>query len=434
MKALVINHYSANKGDRAILYFVVRELARNKAQSITVSTNDRSFWATGMNAEGQNVNFVPWGQCEEHPIGTKCINMLAIRAANKFRRQYAFPILKSFLKNKIFGVPPFFATRGFAKALIEADIVIGTGGHHIQTRFTPESLSSLTYDMALTLLANKPLILWSQSIGPLDFLNNKNKEFVRNIVDSSQEIYLRDKNSISELCKIGAQLNHIRETYDSVIGLNDEIPVYQFINERDAVIGISVYSAESRTPDVFHQYVSSLAGFIDSAAESGYRIRFFPMEMKRAAADDRPCIHAVLNCVRRRDACEVIEDDLDTVAHLREVAKCRVFVGHKTHSQIFAFTVGTPLIALAYHEKTVDFMTQYDLQDNCVLDSELTAKRLFNVFQSICQSLEETAFHQYEVSRKYGELVRQSFANMLRHLQDGKKTFNSYQNELPSNE
>jgi len=89
--------------------------------------------------------------------------------------------------------PPFFSTSDFAKALKQADLVIGTGGHHIQTRFTSEALSSLTYDMALVLLYNKPLILWSQSIGPLNFTDKNNEEFIRTIIDTAQTIYLREK-------------------------------------------------------------------------------------------------------------------------------------------------------------------------------------------------------------------------------------------------
>jgi polysaccharide pyruvyl transferase WcaK-like protein len=355
------------------------------------------------------VEFVPWGQYND----SQRINPLVVRAANKFRRKYAFPILKYLLEKKFLQGSRIFSTRKFADVLFGADIVIGTGGHHIQTRFTPESLSPLTYDMALTVLARKPLILWSQTIGPLDFSADNNKVFIRNIINAASEVYLRDKNSIAELRKIDTRLDHVKETYDSVIGLNDAIPACKPINERDRIIGISVYSAESRVSDTFQQYVSSLAGFINFAVDSGYRIRFFPMEMIGAVADDRLCINEVLNLVGRRGACEVVTKDLDTIEHLKEVAKCSVFVGHKTHSQIFALTVGTPLIALAYHEKTVDFMTQYDLQANCVLDSELTAERLTNVFQSICHNLDNTAFHQYNVSRKYGTQVRGTFASIL---------------------
>ena len=413
MKVFVINHYAANKGDRAILYFICRELIRNNIKSITVSAHNDSFWSKGLSINDRKIRFVPWGQEKQFTSACNKLNSIAIRAANKFRRQYAFSILKGFLKHNILAVLPFVSTNEFKKALKDADLVIGTGGHHIQTRFTSESLSPLTYDMALTLLSKKPLVLWSQSIGPLDFSDMRNRAFVKNIIDSAQTIYLRDKSSISEIRKTEATCHNIIETFDSVIGLNDEIQSYTPIDKRDIILGISVYSAEKRSIETFKEYITSLAGIIDYAIDSGFKIRFFPMEMNGAAADDRPCIQAVLECVKRRDACKVIEEDLDTVTHLREVAKCRLFIGHKTHSQIFALTVGTPLIALAYHEKTLDFMAQYNLQDNCILDSELKTKRLVDGFETICQNLEIVGRKQYETSRRYGEHVRKTFSEML---------------------
>lgn len=418
MKVLVINHYSANKGDRAILYFIVRELIRHNVQGITVSTQDSKFWRNGLNLDGKKIKFVSWGQLKPTPNNNQSLNSLATRAANKFRREYAFPIIKYLIRKKIMLTTPFFSTSDFAKALKQADLVIGTGGHHIQTRFTSESISSLTYDMALVLLYNKPLILWSQSIGPLNFKDKNNMEFIRNVIDTAQTIYLRENISINELKKIGAKLNNIQETYDSVIGLNDEISEFKAIKERDNILGLSVYTAEPRSSEAYHHYIKSLAGFVDFAADAGYRIKFFPMEMRGSVADDRPCINALLNTVKRRDACIIQEVDLDTTTHLREVAKCRIFVGHKTHSQIFALTVGTPLIALAYHEKTIDFMSQYNLQSNCITDSELSTECLIAHFQNICQLLEETALHQYQLSYKYGEHVRKSFAAALNRFED----------------
>lgn len=203
-----------------------------------------------------------------------------------------------------------------------------------------------------------------------------------------------------------------------MIGLNDEISEFKSINEREKIIGLSVYTAEPCSAEAFQNYIKSLAGFVDFVADAGYRIKFFPMEMCGAVADDRPCINALLDTVKSRDACDIQEDDLDTTTHLREVAKCRIFVGHKTHSQIFALTVGTPLIALAYHEKTIDFMSQYNLQANCIADSELSTERLIAHFQHICQQLEETALHQYQLSYKYGEHVRKSFAATLNRFED----------------
>lgn len=413
MKALVINHYAGNKGDRAVLYFVLRELARNGSTSITVSAHQRLFWPNAITVEGEKVRFVSWGQLREIENESQFLKSFAVRATNKLRREYFFPILKYLVTNNVPRFSKIMATSEFWNALNEADVVIGTGGHHIQTRFTSESISSLTYDMALALLARKPLFLWSQTIGPLNFRQQRNQRFIRKIVDSSQEVYVRDKSSIFELRKIGAQMSHVWETFDSVIGLNDEISLYLPVKERDVILGISVYSAESRTSEVHEKYISSLAKFVDFAASSGYKIRFFPMEMEGAVVDDRACIQDVLKVTNSRKSCEVVEQDLDTVSHLKEVAKCQLFLGHKTHSQVFALTSGVPLIALAYHDKTIDFMQQYGLRANCIRDSELSGERLIEAFKKICSKLEETAFRQYELSRKYGDQVRRSFANML---------------------
>ena len=44
MKVLVINQCSTNKGDRAVLFFVLRELARNGVDQITVSASNPEYW------------------------------------------------------------------------------------------------------------------------------------------------------------------------------------------------------------------------------------------------------------------------------------------------------------------------------------------------------------------------------------------------------
>ena len=415
MNVFVINHYAANRGDRAVLYFVVRELARNGVTSITVSTHDRSFWADGLSVNGAHVNFVPWGQSVGIPPESSAFRSAALRCGNKFRREWAFPILRTLVRKqrRLNWVRPF-STRGFANALAKADLVIGTGGHHIQTRFTPESLSALTYDMALALVCGKPLVLWSQTIGPLDFISPDNEAFTRGVINGARQVFVRDEKSMAELKKIGADLVRIRRTYDSVVGLNDEISCSVPVSDREKVVGVSVYSAESRTPSVSQNYFASMAALIDFIALTGYRVRFFPMEMTGAAADDRPCIQEVLSRVQRKDACEIVERDLDTVTHLKEVAKCRVFVGHKTHSQIFALTVGTPLLALAYHEKTKDFMGQYGLAGNCVSDSELSPSRLTTLFEMMVKDLDKISTQQFSRSRQYGTEVRRAFAQFLK--------------------
>ena len=41
-----------------------------------------------------------------------------------------------------------------------------------------------------------------------------------------------------------------------------------------------------------------------------------------------------------------------------------------------ALTTCTPLIAIAYHKKTYDFMNQFDMAEYCINDTELSEEKI----------------------------------------------------------
>ncbi len=61
MKVLVINQCSTNKGDRAVLFFVLRELARNGVDQITVSASNPEYWEDKPDFADVAVRVIPWG-------------------------------------------------------------------------------------------------------------------------------------------------------------------------------------------------------------------------------------------------------------------------------------------------------------------------------------------------------------------------------------
>ena len=61
-------------------------------------------------------------------------------------------------------------------------------------------------------------------------------------------------------------------------------------------------------------------------------------------------------------------------------------------------------------------MTQYNLQDKCVKDSELSKDQLIRIFNNSCVKLEQIALQQYEKSKEYGAHVRNTFNEMLSHF------------------
>jgi len=61
MNVLVINQCSTNKGDRAVLYFVLRELKANGIDNVTVSASNPEYWHDKPDFPDMTVRVVPWG-------------------------------------------------------------------------------------------------------------------------------------------------------------------------------------------------------------------------------------------------------------------------------------------------------------------------------------------------------------------------------------
>jgi len=237
------------------------------------------------------------------------------------------------------------------------------------------------------------------------------------LLSSCADIVVRERESLRVLKELGLEMNNVHETFDSVFGLDDELTTYVLPSDRQPVVGMAVYNAESRSAEGYDHYVRQMAKILDGIVRMGLTPRFFPHELKGAAIDDRICIRDIMNEAKHGGMCEVLQEDLDPVAHLREVAACRAFIGHKTHSVVFALTAGTPLLALAYHPKTVQFMKQYGLAEFCMQDSELDAEMALDLVQRLCENADSIGEGQLLRSRFVGAKVRGDFKDMLVRLQ-----------------
>ncbi len=417
MRVLVVNQYAGNKGDRAVLYFVLRELRRYGVVDITVSTHDRSFWPHGAPL---GAKLVPWGWNCERPGVPGTMRYRYWWERRRLTKRVLFPLVRrSVIAGRGWGACRFTCNAEFRRALSRADVVISTGGHHITTRFARNAVSEMVYDLMHVHLARKPLVLWSQTIGPLEFTDWRCEQAVKVLLKSAWRIYVRDITSVKVLESIGIDSDRVHSTYESVFGLSDQV-VCSYVPplQRPPTVGVAIYNAEHRPPSEYAKYIKVMAAISDVAARDGMRVLFFPHEMKNASVNDRRTIREVIAAMTYREAAEVLDEDLDPVDHMRRVARCRMFIGHKTHSIVFALTVGTPLLAIAYHPKTVDFMAQYGLADHSVPEEKLTAERLRDVYEKIRERLDDTGWRQWETSLKLGQAVREHFRGMLQSLEE----------------
>ena len=421
MNVLVINQCSTNKGDRAVLFFVLRELVRNGIDQITVSASNPEYWQGKPDFPDVAVRVVPWGWDTSRRKGVGLLGKVIHRARKLILpRRIHFPLVRNALiagkpTSRLAGKRPwylrFVVNRQYLKAIEQADLVLSTGGHHITTMFRPDAVTPQIFDMAVALLYGKPLVLWSQSIGPFDFGSAKSKLMVQKILSGAEQIFIRDEASADQIRKIGVSLERVSRTFESVFGLCDVVKSRARPSERRPVMGVAVYVYVRANQLKEHEnYTRCFTPLIDHAIEAGYKVRFFPMEL---GGTDRACIEAVINSVERQENCEILEGFPGTSEHLDAVARCRMFVGHKTHSQVFSLVAATPLLAVAYHRKTEDFMAQFGLEKYCVDDAQISAEKLIEMFDEINKNLDAISHKQQEVGSEICAQVKRDFARMI---------------------
>jgi colanic acid/amylovoran biosynthesis protein len=104
----------------------------------------------------------------------------------------------------------------------KADLVISTGGTYLVENY---DLESRIIDFLLTILLNKKLIFFTQSLGP--FRNERNISEFRFIFNYSQLILLRDNYSRENLKKINVKTENIFQFSDAAFALADIDYIYQ---------------------------------------------------------------------------------------------------------------------------------------------------------------------------------------------------------------
>ena len=102
----------------------------------------------------------------------------------------------------------------------------------------------------------------------------------------------------------------------------------------------------------------------------------------------------------RPSECFMEVEDLATPDHLKKVAQCQYFIGHKTHSTIFALLSGTPLIGICYHPKTKAFMKQFGVERFAIDDSCLSFSMLKSLWEEIQPVAEDVSSYCFSEAAK----------------------------------
>lgn len=434
MKIVVMPQVAGNKGDRAILYFMLNAFIENNVNEIVVATSHPNLWEDHNRFRNGNIRFIcdtwmTYSRAESKvPYGS--IRYYSLRVLSKLRatlyRGIGYWLLRTAVVNKRFyflaKIMCYLCNRDHWSAIKNADAIVTSGGHRITTLLQPDVKGHQTFGMAMVLLANKKLVLWSQTIGSFDFKKEINKKLIGKIINHSERIYVRDIKSVQEVKSFLTDGNKIYKTYDSVFGLRTLVKKYCETppTKRESILGISVYTGKSGRNIEYNKYIQSIAELIKRVVNDGFSVKFFPMHL--GDRKEHKYFTDIIDMTGCAERCYIVDSHIDTIDQLKEIAQCKLFLGHKTHSIIFALVTATPLIAIAYHVKAMDFMRQFGLDDYSILESETDPVKLITLYEQVKKKLNEIHVIESEKSDEMCHKVRQDFMEMICEIRNHSKS------------
>ncbi|MFC7321854.1 polysaccharide pyruvyl transferase CsaB [Halobacillus campisalis] len=227
-----------------------------------------------------------------------------------------------------------------------SDGLISGGGSLLQDVIGVKSVIYYTGVIGIAKVLQKPVIIYSQGIGPLNGATAKKlTEFTMNKVD---HLTVRDRDSKQLLTKMGIQKN-IEVVPDSVMGLDDSLTERSGREKDNSVIIVSVRQWPSTQP-----YQQKFAHGLDLLAHQGFEIVFLPMH----GEEDAMCSQNIQSLMKEKS--DILSQDITLHEKINIIASSRFLIGMRLHSLIFSAITHTPFVAVSYDPKIDSFVEHMD--------------------------------------------------------------------------
>ena len=270
-----------------------------------------------------------------------------------------------------------------------ADIVIDLSGDSFSDSKGGISILN-AIGMMTAILLKKPLVLYSQSIGPFRYLTMP----------------------VAKFCLNRADLIIVRETltehYLKSIGVNKKVPIHVAADcaflleptsrerlheimameeirkeEEDLLVGLSVSGLEkkaSKNNNQHNTYVRLMAQLIDYLVlEMNAKVIFVPHVMfppKLGRDDDRAVAREIVQVAKTRRKSFLIEHEYTPNELKGIIGQCDLFIGCRMHANIAALSMHVPTIAIGWSHKYYGIMQRLGLEEYVCDFSTITFEEL----------------------------------------------------------
>ena len=295
----------------------------------------------------------------------------------------AIPMMPWNFSMKILGLPIF-------RAVLQSNLVLITDAILFDRElWNPIFNYLLTMALVLPMAKKKgiPVVLYNVSLGPVS--STLGKRCLQRVVDASELIIVRDRESIDLLQRLNLYRSYIKQGADCALNVLlpsperiEEIKIKECIlDEDDHYISFNINSyidafVKRKAKSVgIDQFVQIIAETMDKIIEEiGKKIVFVitqSMDIKIA--------QMVLRKVRNPQDITLITNKTYTHNELAGIlSQVEMHVGMRTHSLILATASLTPTVGIVYRPKNRGFMKTIEQEDKIIeFGDSFTSQNLF---------------------------------------------------------
>lgn len=313
----------------------------------------------------------------------------------------------------------------------DADLIVSTGGTYLVEHYSP--LTARIFDYNLSILMQKPLVFFTQSLGP--FTTKKYQHTFRNIFNRSLIVLLRDEASFEHLKDIQVDLSKVHISSDVVFAFENDVENQNNSNSditsasslkvaisvrhwnhfttKDAIDGMNMFRKsigmlaqhliENYNADI--TFISTCQGIPDYWTDDS--------RVATEIAESLPAdIQKQINVDRKFHS----PDELVNILKSYDVV-----IPTRMHASILSLVAGTPVFPIAYEFKTKELFRRLEM-DKWIQDIEyiepesLTTSMdaFIKELPEIKQKLDLNVKKEKERALASAKLVKNAFEKMKR--------------------
>jgi colanic acid/amylovoran biosynthesis protein len=416
MNILFINCVCSNTGDAAILE-AARAVLRSAWKDPSVRVQDdhpervRNLYPD-LNVRGSCYWSLAY---TEHSgwrgeVQRRC-RFARFKLARRLWRAGLLPVAKQLLSS---------AEADYLEAYEWADVVIATGGTYLVEQY---DLSQRIFDMEGALVLRRPLVLFTQSLGP--FKDPRNRRRLAAIFNRASLILLRDERSKQHLEELRIASPSVPIKPDAAFALADDDleakpELLMPLPHRRPRVAVSVrrwdHFASGSAQEGMALYLASFSSLVQHLVRNHNADVVFLSTCQGAPGyhDDSQVAASVASTLPGDVSCHVqVNSDFHTPTALVELLRgFNYVVSTRMHLAILALGVGIPVFPIAYEFKTTELCRKLGYAEPPPRIDDLSPENLISSLESFLQSHKSRANQINEAVGRFRQAALE-VANML---------------------